>query len=217
MIQQLVTCIEPIIKGLPFVQNYGGLVQCVTKTSVNDQTGLITKTTFPVTCKAAEVDPNCFKKGGYSAIIPGKCKSLFYFEASDIIPVGCKGPKGKTYVWKGTLTLIGWLDLRALGVAICGDISFVLGCIFTSGIIGKCHFDGPLKGVGKIGLPKIRLNDYKIFAKYSYYEKLKDKLIYPYQFFALDFPFTIEIQESCIDQDICTPDENQEPIICKVV
>jgi len=211
---QVVKCLEPIIKDFPFVENYGGLVQVVSKTEVLDN-GVTKKITFPVTCNATAT---CLNNSGYSPIIPGQCNSIFYFEGSDLRPRGCEGAKGKTYVWTGTLTLVGWVNLRKLGVAICGDCSAIIACIMTSGIIGKCKLGPPYNnGSVEIGLPNIRKNDYKIFSKYSYYSKLKDKLIYPYQFFALDFPVTIKIPEGCIDAEICAPDPDQEPIICKVV
>ena len=215
MIQQIINCIEPLIKELPFVENYGGLVQCVTKTEIDETTGAKRNITFPITCNA---NPStCLKQGGYSALIPGKCKSLFYFEASNLRPKGCIGPKGKTYVWEGTLSLIGWVNLRSLGVEICGNVDFIIACILSKGIVGRCNFTGPMSGTAIVGLPTIRINDPKIFQKYSYYSKLKDKIMYPYQYFALDFPVRIEIQQGCIDAEICEPDEDQEPIVCTVV
>ncbi len=207
MLNEIANCLGKKIKALPFIERYGGLVRTVEKTITVDPTiGLTKKIRFPVSCNA---DPSCFQQEMYQPIVPNSAyKSIFYFEGGKIQPIGRSGTKLSQMKYRAVLRLVGWVNLAKLGLANCDDLGKVIKCVLNGDILGTCKVSDSTKAT--VGMPTICESDPSIFSKYSYYDSIIQNLIYPYGYFALDFPIEISINAPCIE-DEC---DFGEPINC---
>jgi len=214
MLNQIITSISPLIQSLPFVERYGGLVQVIEKKQlVSEELQIYETIKFPITCNA---DATCFHANMYAPIVPNSMyKSVFYFEELQSMRyTETEGPKNSVVCYEGKIRLVGWLNLQKLGIEGCQYACDAYACILAKqfGLIGMHDMPLPYeKAKFAIGYPNIVPKTPAIFSKYSYNDIIKC-LIYPYDYFALDFPVKVKIAVNCID---CV--EPNEPIECLTV
>lgn len=198
MIKTIVDLFQAQIQALPFVGNYGGLVRVITQNKVIDEkTGATKRIVFPVTCNAPS---DCWKHGFHRAITPdSRNKSIFYFETvQEPAFVKYDGPKMNRLLYSGKIRLVGWLNLPKLGFEKdCSIDEGIFYADFMEMLPGRYSIGGNFaSSMVQIGEPSIVPKE-RVFSSYTYSDVSKN-LLYPYVYFALDFPLAISINKLCL-------------------
>jgi hypothetical protein len=191
MINIVANILHDYIKELPWADKTAGLIRVATRTT---ESGI--KQYFPVACNLTEAECN---GGRYKDLMPDdRKKSVMYFE--DNGGVQYKRSQGSVDFYEAKLRLVGWLNLKLLGQTDCSVTSGAVGDIlrampgkvahsiastygFTNMLI---NFDGELK------------KDVNIFSKYSYNEAQAQYLLFPFDYFALDFTVEFAMNIDCL-------------------
>ena len=185
--------ITPSIASLPWIGKYGGVVQKLVKDSVNTNDQRV-KVTYPVSCNVLGRD--CANIGAYEDLVPNdKYRTVVYWE--EISPMSQNGVSNtKRFGYKkaqGTYRLVCWFNLLKLGEN---------GCIAPI---------AAYKQIERLTNMDIRLNSGEftgshltivpvrdvprdadvVFGKYSYPKNSKYYLK-PFDFFAIDYNFTLD-------------------------
>lgn len=196
MVDTVSNIISDKIQALNLVNNWGGLTKLVCKSvCVNEELGIFKDQFFPVTCKA---ESNCYDAGCYMPIVPGSCQSLAYLEAEQLKFVKCHGPKGMFVDYEFNLRLVFWLNLAEYGIEGCENSDHLAICI-ANALAGQCIMPDPyVGGAFTLEFPSITKDPKAIFGRYSYFDQIKKAVLYPNDFFALDWKVKITINRGCL-------------------
>ena len=203
MIQEVINTIKANITALPFVERFGGLVQVMEKYDQGeaDQPKV---SRYPVSFNVTARD--CWEKGLYLHLVPNSnYKSVFYFEELEGLSL-VRDDKNET-TFRGTVRLVAWLNFVKLGwtdYPRTGAVSFE--CL--SALSGKYQptsgiLDGAAIKITALGQAR---KSPDIFADYTYGSETIKFLMYPYDYFALDFNISLTINKNCAPVNI--PDED---------
>lgn len=192
MIENIISAYKDTIISLPWIDRYGGLVRKATKSKIEQETGMIFTDIYPV---SSDADGRCFETGRYKDLIPDdKFKSVSFFEAynpqevSDAVFMNRDTTRFRTHV-----RFVAWLNLKKLGSVKEYNPEFALNLIDTISqsrpeIAGFLHYT--IKAVG------LSFRNSDVFGEYSFNE-LINKLMYPYDYFAVTFQIEMHIQKGC--------------------
>lgn len=197
MISKIANILKNNIEALEWIDKISGMVITV---NVQEKVGdnVITKS-YPVSCDITSDD--CIK-GHYKDLIPdSKKKSVVYFE--DIGGTQFVKQEGNRLYYRASLRLVAWLNYKLLNEDSCGVASvcentgdYVLSIIKS---LSYMPFDeDELYGI-KIYPPKQAEKSSDIFGRYTYAEEAVQYLMYPFDYFALDFEVDFIIP--CVDAD----------------
>lgn len=192
-----------------WVDKYGGLTYRAEKRDVVDVEGqqvTVVSAAYPVSC---DVDGRaCWEQQRYADLVPNTArKSVLYWEAPDGMTLTKRD--GRFWTFEGNARLVVWLNLKKLGVADCAaPPSFALQLIreLTTTIQAS---DGSLQGASiSVSLARLLPRRLDLFQQYTYadYQHL---LMYPNDFFALDFKLSVMLDVTCVE----SPTETS-PIAC---
>ncbi len=189
---EIANILKEEIQGLPFIDRLGGLVKVIRKQEVTDK-GTIVKS-FPVDCGTTLQDCNT---GKYKDLIPNsKYKSIHYFED---LGITISGQDQATFTFDAKLKLVGWLNLKKLGKTDC-SVSHLAQAAILKKIRSK-NFNDVSRGITNIQIrctgidPKTSV----IFSKYSYPEEVTQYLMYPFDYYAMNFNVSFTVSTSCIN------------------
>ena len=148
MIQSAINAILPKLQELDFVGNVSGLVIPISKITpiCDDQGNEIgsVKDTFPVACSMTADD--CFKQGKYELLVPDSRRdSIFYFEQLTGAKLVDIGVKGNALKFQANVRLVGWLNLRKLGIEDCGKSGY-FSLQTLCALRGRCDLPFPFTG-----------------------------------------------------------------------
>lgn len=220
MLQLAIDRINEEMTGLSFIERYGGLVvTAVRKDEIGeDQSGnpLFVEKRFPVSCGVTERD--CWEKGKYNFLVPDtKRKSVAYWEEiQGMKPSSREGKNGSIITLAGIARFICWLNITKLNLnydgtqqcSIAGEVGLkVLNALDNK----RFNFtSAPLlnNGFVKFDLSKQLVKDVSVFSKYTYSD-VDSLMLYPNDFFAMDFDVTIKVNKYCLNE--LTP---ETPIEC---
>ena len=202
--------IADIIKGkidtLPFVDRITGLVKAISYKENKGEKGIITKT-FPVGCGVTHAD--CLK-GKFTDLIPNSAyKSIIYFEDGGVIPAS---NNQQTFAFESRLKLVCWLNMQKLGKTSCGISGLALGAILKQ--LPTNYFNEGSFDRIQIQMTGEDIKAASIFSKYTYDETETQYLMYPYDYFAMNFVTKFTLNKSCIDSFVngtaitCNDNEN---------
>lgn len=195
MNNKIAAILKTYIVTLPWADKVGGLVQTVNVLDKSGEKGV--EKSYPVSC---DVTSDACVKGIYQALTPdSKKKSIMYFE--DRGGVTFKRQEGDRLHYTAQLRLIGWLNLKQLECDTCGTEG---GC----GVSGDYVLDviqlfpyRPIDVGGFYGVmihPPVQVErSVSIFSRYTYNETATQYLMYPYDYFALDFDVDFMINTRC--------------------
>lgn len=195
------------IETLPFVDRIAGLVKALTISEETDS-GKKRKT-FPVACNVSQAD--CMA-GAYQDLVPDSAKkSVIYFEeAGGTQMLGFDGPKMK---FRSNLRLVGWLNLKKMGLTDCGWSSTAVLQIIRelSDYTQPSNHNNKFIHLKITGISEAEKSA-AIFSRYTYDETVTQYLIYPYDYFALNISVEFFVNKNCIEDaeipDIEICDEN---------
>lgn len=195
------TVIRPYIEALVFKDKVGGVVRPMTLVRVSDD-GIKSKKIIPVDCGVTHRE--CIS-GKYTDLMPdSKYKSVIYFEDNGTQRVD---DEHRDFSFQSNVKLVCWLNLKKLGKTNCSVSSLALGSILKA-IPTQYLNSAPYTRILITFLgedPKTP----SIFGKYTYDEEKIPYLLYPYDYFSLNFSIRYTIPRSCI-----TDFENDPEINC---
>ena len=207
MIRKAVDSISSKITSLPFVERYGGVVQTVRRIDVVDE-GFIIEKRFPVSCSVTNLQ--CWEQGRYKDLTPDdRYKSVFYFEEIEGFRiVGRQELRGQVIQYRGRVRLVGWLNLARLGVENDCNLSDRIAFQMIGVVTGASEMTGDIDAVVQFKPIGMVEKSPGIFDRYTYEEE-NAYLLYPYDYFAVDFEVILGLKPDCI-----TPFIPSTPIEC---
>ena len=198
MITAIVNKIISDLQTLPFLDRVGGIVKILTQNKPNDSGGVYTMR-YPAVFNLTP--QTCSDASTYKDMIPNSdYMSLLYFEHKNTITTEA----GADYQKKETvIRLVFWGNMAKIN-PVYTDTDLIAATIIAS--IPKTY--QPFSGVSAIYIELISevVKNSEIFADYTYNESEKQYLIYPYDYFALDFRVTYQIANQCLADLVLSPD-----------
>lgn len=125
-------------------------------------------------------------------------KSVFYFEDLGGSPFQGK-ENGNNLIFVSRLRLVGWLNLARLGKTDCSITSKVVAHLITRIESTTQINHSPFTRL-KIQVEGQMPKDPNIFSKYTYADEKVQFLLYPYDYFAINFKVTYSINKNCVPE-----------------
>lgn len=176
--------------SLPWVELYGGMSRTVAAAVPTDDNKVYFKK-YPVSCNTTL---DMCKKGRYKDLVPNSRKrSILYW-----VDYGNTMVKreGENFTFQARLKLIGWVNLE--------KFKNVTGCTLTHKLVASIIQAIPtnFENFGIFQSTKIRYKgedpkNAQIFAGYTYSEEVNQYLLYPYDYFAMNFEIEFTINQAC--------------------
>lgn len=188
--------------GEPWCDKMGGLVKVI-KYQSQDRNNNPVITTLPVGCRT---DFSQCKNKGYTDLLPNNSyRSLFYFEDGGITFQKRNGDKSE---FVSRLKMVGWLNMKkfVLPAGVCSISGKIISQILKAMPSQSINF-----GIYTEARVKLISEDIKspaIFQRYSIPEEVMQYLLYPYDYFALNFQVEYVINRNCPDDLVLTNDPN---------
>ena len=183
------------LQGLPFADRLAGLVRTVTITGEDGK-----RKAFPVACNVTNADCTA---GRYQDLVPDSSrKSVMYFEDGGTVLTGLL--KGDPQ-FRSTIRLIGWLNLKKMGLTDCDFATTAITNIIKN--LPWAEFNSPANGFVRVKLTGLNVLEKSsaIFSRYTYDEAVTQYLLYPYDYFGLNLTVEYTVRRSCIE-DAVIPD-----------
>jgi hypothetical protein len=179
------------IEGLSWIDKIAGLVQTVSIRKAIGET--FTVKTYPVSC---DVDYDACVKGRFQDLTPdSKKKSVIYFEDRGCTMIERQGQNIK---FQSNLRLVCWLNLKEIHGATCNDeIEHCQTSWYYVLDILKELPTMPFKTTDFLSVFIASVSEVprtvEIFSKYSYNQESTQYLLWPFDFFSLDFQINVTI------------------------
>lgn len=190
MTSDLANILRSYIESISFIDKIGGLVKPMTLVNTDDA-GKSYKKIIPVDCNVTYDD--CIS-GRYTDLIPNsKYKSVSYFEDGGTVKIN----DGKAdFAFQSNIKFICWLNLKKLGKENCSVSAIAIATILDK-IPNKYLNSSPYTRIQIICTGE-DVKSPAIFSKYTYDEATIQYLMYPYDYFALNFQVKYVIPRGCI-------------------
>lgn len=201
MIHTIINAVKPRLMGLKYIERYGGLVMPVT-TIVGGEDGSRNQITFPVSC--GQDGRECVESGNYFDLAPNdNYKSVAYWEVTNSLSrqASIHGSRRENVQYTQNARFVAWLNLQNLGYDSACDLMTRIVANTINALEGRVDIvaNTPLANV-KIRLMGQAPKSMDIFRAYSYSDKT-ELMLYPYDFFALDFQFIWMLRKDCIVEE----------------
>lgn len=181
------------IEDLPFVDRITGLIRALVYTEKNAD-GVTIRKVLPLAC---DVSADDCARGKYQDLVPNSDKrSVLYFE--EIGGVEDIGRHGRNYQFRSRLRLVGWLNLKKMGITSCSWSGQAVLQILTRLHQGYENSGNILKAQ-ITSITEVEKSAAGIFGKYTYDEAVNQYLLYPYDYFALNISVEFEVNPDCIE------------------
>lgn len=199
--------IRGYIDDLSFIDKIGGLVKPIVKVQdIGD--GKVVKKVIPVDCGVTHTD--CIR-GKYTDLMPNSnYKSVTYFEDGGVQKIN--DGRGD-FSFQSNLKLVCWLNLKKLGKTDCSQSALAIASILNV-IPNKFVNSSPYTRIQITCIGEDAKNP-AIFGKYTYDEEKIQFLMFPYDYFALNFQVKFTIPRHCITgltpstETECVDNENE--------
>jgi hypothetical protein len=212
MLNNAINAIRDNIATLGYIEKITGLVQKVIQYDESEQSealGLkIVKSAYPVSSQVTARE--CWSGGRYTDLVPdSRKKSIVYFEPISNISINTEG---SNIYFRQSFRCVTWLNLSLLGIAteyvtesIILDINAAINdtnsFVFNGSTIG---LNATTKGVTH--------HEPNIFGDYTYNNDVIQNILYPFDYFAVDFDVLVVAGENCFPK--FTP---SSPITCQIL
>ena len=198
MINSIIQAVKPRLLDLKFIERYGGVVIPVTEV-VESESGR-ERITFPVSCDIEGKE--CYERGNYFELAPNdQYRSVAYWELQG--SASRQTPRRGTNYWQYAqrVRFVAWLNLDNLGiVSPCDIIANIILNVINSVEKGvDIVEDTPIQNVSFRFVDQLE-KSMDIFRRYTYSEK-ESLMLYPFDFFALDFDVTWHIRKDCVIEE----------------
>jgi hypothetical protein len=212
MLHNAINAIRDEIALLGYIEKITGVVQKVIQYDESEQAealGLkVVKSAYPVSSQVTARD--CWERGRYTDLVPdSRKKAICYFEPQSSIGINTDG---NTIYFKQSFRCVVWLNLQLLGVA----NEYVTETVILD--INKAinetkffQFNGSTLGL-QAQTTGIIHREPSIFSEYTYNNETMQNVMYPFDYFAIDFNLLVIAGESCFPK--FTP---LAPITCQII
>jgi hypothetical protein len=201
----IINPIKTSIEELGFIERSAGIVQPVSKTFKDPESGSERRFTFPVADDLTGV--HCLESGLYFEMLPNdKYTTTSYFE--EVGPLTFNGyadeyPKRKFVDFTGRFRFVCWLNLKKLGISEARAPETVFITILRKFLENDGRFtytDDDLTGDAYIEyVPQSRpIRGSSVFSRYTLPERLVN-VLYPFDYFAIDFTARLVFSKDCLD------------------
>lgn len=196
MIKEAIKTVADEIQLIDWVERYGGLVSAVIKKDVIGDNGQTITKTFPVSDTTTAKE--CWEQGKYQSLIPNSNYSsvLYWEQLTALTNQQIIGAKKGVQELRARVRLVAWMNLPKLGLESAAGASAAFQLITK--INGTRMMAAPNDNV------KVRFEflekpqkDRALFSRYSYGDEIQNQLLYPYDYFALDFNLSIFVPLNC--------------------
>lgn len=187
------------IQSLNFIDVLAGLVRPVIKydeVETGDGQIVRVRNIFPVACNVSADE--CEQNDLYYSLAPDSTKrSVIYFEDGGSSLIGVVGDRLE---YESKLRLVCWINMNRFVSNECTLSAEIISSLLTS--IRSDVFNDEAKKMQRIHItPKYVLpKTAQIFSQYGYKEEISQYLLYPYDYFAIDFGVKFSIHKNCIDE-----------------
>jgi hypothetical protein len=193
--------IKAQIESLAFIDRIAGAVRVVSRQEQGSKSTIVKQ--FPVDCGVSAADCS---SGKYVDLVPNsKYKSIHYFED---LGVSVSGADNKTFSFESKLKLVGWLNQKKLGKTDCSVSHLAIAAILKQ--IQTGFFNDTSVGFTKISITctGIDAKNASIFSKYSYQEEVNQYLMFPFDYYAINFTTKFTVPYQCIDAWVTSVETN---------
>lgn len=200
MIEAIINAVSPRILALKYIERYGGLIMPVT--SIVEDGDQRRQITYPVSC--SEHGRECVESGQYFDLAPNdNYRSVAYWEVQNAVSrqVSRKASRREINQYTQNARFVAWLNLHNLGYDKACDLVTRIVANTIKAVEGRIGIipDTPLANVS-IRLVGQAAKSMDIFRPYSYADKTA-LMLYPFDFFALDFQFVWMLRKGCIIEE----------------
>lgn len=189
MTADIAAILRSYVDNLSFVDKIGGLVKPLALVRTDGEK--VVRKTIPIDCNVTHAQ--CIK-GRYTDLVPdSRYKSVIYFEDAGTSKLN--DGRGD-FSFQSNLKLVCWLNLKKLGKDNCSVSALAIASILDV-IPNKYINSSPYTRI----LITCTGEDPKtpaIFSKYTYDENAIQYLMYPYDYFSLNFQVKYTIPRGCI-------------------
>lgn len=195
MTNDLAEILKGKISGLPFMDRITGLVKTLTIRDTQEN-GTSKVKSYPIACNVTAND--CVSNGKYQDLVPSsKHKSVIYFE--DTGGTQMTGIKGDLFNFRSTIRLVGWLNLKKMGLTDCNWSSTAVLQVMRelSQLTQPANYHDKYLHLKMTGMSEA-VKSVDIFRRYTYDEPVSQYLIYPYDYFAIDITIEFSVNKNCI-------------------
>ena len=187
--------------ALPFADRVAGTVRPVTLVTGSEEKPV--KKTIPVACNVSQ--PDCIS-GKYTDLIPNsKYKSIMYWEDNGV-KLNTENIT-RDFNFTASLRLVCWVNLKKVGKTDCDVSALAITNILNA--IPTGYFNSGIYTRIRATMTGEIIKSSAIFSKYTYDEATTQYLMYPFDYFALDYNIIFTIPKGCIIDW-----ENETPIVC---
>ena len=198
MIRSIIQELKPNLLELKFIERYGGVVIPITQ--IVETEDRRQELTFPISCDIE--GKACFEDGNYFELAPNdQYRSVAYWEVDRALSRQTPRRGSRYWQYSQDARFVAWLNLANLGVeAPCDLITNLIIRTINEVEKGVDQVeDTPIENV-RIRLIGQEAKSMDIFRRYSYRDRV-GMLLYPFDFFALDFNFTWLIRKDCVFEE----------------
>ncbi len=192
MVHTLAEILKNKIIGFDYVDKCAGIVQTAVE---KDGENVVER--FPVACNVNGTD--CDDEGKLIDLVPDDTKkSVMYFE--DLGGAVFQGKEKDDLKFMSRIRLVGWLNLNKLGKTDdCSITAKVVAHLMTRIETTKQTNPIPFTRL-KIEVENQMVKNPNIFAKYTYAETRTQFLLFPYDYFAINFRVFYSINKNCVPE-----------------
>lgn len=196
MIRDAIRTLDNTIQLIEWVERYGGLVSSVIKKDVVGDNGQTVTKIFPVSDYTTAKE--CWEQGKYQALIPNSnyASVLYWEQLTPLTNQQIIGAKKGVQELRARVRLVTWMNLPKLGLDSSASASAAFELITK--VNGTRMMAAPNDNI------KVRFEflekpqkDRALFSRYSYGDEIQNQLLYPYDYFALDFNLSIFVPLNC--------------------
>jgi len=192
MIENIVNELKDGIALLNFADNVGGLVKTFQE-RIKD-----TVKTYPIYPNPLKI--NC-SRADYLKFVPDSAfMSCIYFEE---ISTQIVADNRRYYEKLSTVRLVGWFNLPKINKDLVS--SEQLQHLIIDAIPETLQNIEPASNIS-ISIAAQPIKNAAIFNRYNYDETVRQYLIFPYDYFAVDLRITYNIARGCVDDIVLNPD-----------
>jgi len=191
MNRDIAIILKNLVEPLGFSDKIAGLVQTIHLVErISDDKSK--KLSFPVSCDIQDLQ-DCVNNGRYKDLVPNDAyKSIVYFEDFGLIKTGTRG---KNDIYNSRLRLVCWMNGQRLGKTDCSTASEAIKSILN--VIPRNNANYGEYQRLRISMRQQVVKSKAIFSKYTYNDHMQ-YLIYPFDYFALDFDVSFHLNRDCL-------------------
>jgi hypothetical protein len=215
MLHNAINAIRDNISALGYIEKCAGLVQKVIQYDESEQAqalGLkVVRSSYPVSSQINALE--CWQNGRYTDLVPSSEKmSLAYCEATSDIMESFVRNMDYAKEYSQSFKYVFWLNLPKMGISTeYVKENIIIEALRVINETMGFQFGGVQMGmIASTNL--ISHHEPSIFSEYTYDNNVIQNMMYPYDYFAINFKVTALISDNCLPPFVLS-----SPIQCVIL